>query len=168
MKAAAGMFIGAHDFRTFMNSPRSNNRDHPMFSLRSIDSIHIQPSKTTAIDHHAKTAEQYYNYWEFHIRGKSFLHNQVRRIVGALITLAIDRINEKCLYEMLTIPSTQNWDSRVLVSPPYGLYLRKVYYNSNDFETPRDLYKSNEFTSKYQKPKESIKANRDTNYNSNW
>ncbi|XP_075162339.1 tRNA pseudouridine synthase-like 1 isoform X1 [Haematobia irritans] len=136
MREASRMFLGRHDFRTFRNQDRQKgaSRDHPMFTVRRIDEINIRPGKSACTGPNTKTSEDFYNYWDIEVKGKSFLYKQVRRIVGSLIALATDRIDEKCIYEMLTIPSKYNWDHRVQIAPAYGLYLCRVHYNEDDFK----------------------------------
>lgn len=126
------MYLGRHDFRTFMRTQKDKSRDHAMFAVRRIDEISITPAKSLAVGCNAKLADELYNYWDIEIRGKSFLHNQVRRIIGSLIAVALNQIDEKEIYEMITIPSKHTWNTRVNVAPPYALYLSKIHYNEND------------------------------------
>ncbi|XP_016934290.3 tRNA pseudouridine synthase-like 1 [Drosophila suzukii] len=130
VQAAARMFIGVHDFRTFMSVSRQKgpSRDHPMFTVRKVDEINIRPGRSLALAPNASLASETYNYWDIEIKAKSFLYKQVRRIVGALIALGNGRIDERCLYQMLTIPSKNSWDHRVLLAPACGLYLCRVHY----------------------------------------
>ncbi|XP_016982196.1 tRNA pseudouridine synthase-like 1 isoform X2 [Drosophila rhopaloa] len=130
VRVAARMFIGVHDFRTFMSVSRQKgpSRDHPMFTVRKIDEINIRLGKTLALAANATLATETYDYWDFEIKAKSFLYKQVRRIVGALIALGSGRIDERCIYQMLTIPSKNSWDHRVLLAPACGLYLCRVHY----------------------------------------
>lgn len=136
MKEASRMLLGLHDFRSFMSVSRqkSNSRDHPMFTVRRIDEINITTGKSAAIGPNAQLAEQLYDYWDIEIKAKSFLYKQVRRMVGALVAVATNRINEKCLYEMLTVPSKYTWDPRILLAPAFGLYLCRVHYNEEDLK----------------------------------
>lgn len=136
MREASQMLIGLHDFRSFMSVSRqkSNSRDHPMFTVRRIDEINIKPGKSAAIGPSAHLAEETYDYWDIEVKAKSFLYKQVRRIVGALVGVATNRINEKCLYEMLTVPSKNTWNPRILLAPAFGLYLCRVHYNEDDLK----------------------------------
>uniref|UniRef100_A0A1A9W4L1 tRNA pseudouridine synthase n=1 Tax=Glossina brevipalpis TaxID=37001 RepID=A0A1A9W4L1_9MUSC len=138
-KEASRLLVGRHDFRTFMSTVREKNNDrafHPMFTVRDINEINVKRGKTTAVGVNSELAESLYNYWDIEIKGKSFLYKQVRRMIGSLIAVATNRITEKSLYEMLTIPSKHNWDHRVLLSPAFGLYLYRVHYNEKDMEFP--------------------------------
>ncbi|ALC44076.1 CG34140, partial [Drosophila busckii] len=135
LTAASRKFIGVHDFRTFMSVTRqkSPSRDHPMFTVRKIDEINIRPGKSLALGPNAETAEQNYNYWDIEVKAKSFLYKQVRRIVGTLLAIANARIDERCIYQMLTIPSKHNWDHRIQIAPACGLYLCRVHYRNDAF-----------------------------------
>lgn len=134
---ASQLFVGRHDFRTFMNAKRKNdNSDHPMYTLRKIDSISIAPGRPL-ITSQSKKADLY-NYWDIQLKGRSFLYKQVRRIVGTLVALGQGKINEKDIYEMLTIPSKYNWISNIPVAPPYGLYLAKVDYDFSALNLDKD------------------------------
>uniref|UniRef100_W8BMP8 tRNA pseudouridine synthase n=1 Tax=Ceratitis capitata TaxID=7213 RepID=W8BMP8_CERCA len=150
LRAASGIFIGRHDFRTFMSVSRQHSptRDHPNYTVRTIDEINVRPGKSTAIGANAVLAESLYNYWEIEIKAKAFLYKQVRRMVGALLALATDRIDERAIYEMLTIPSKNSWEPRILLSPPFGLYLCRVHYDEKDLKLPQtNSNQKNEFPS---------------------
>lgn len=132
------MLIGVHDYRTFMSVSRqkSPSRDHPMFTVRKIDEINIRPGRTLALGPNATLATENYDYWDIEIKAKSFLYKQVRRIVGTLLALAEGRIDERCIYQMLTIPSKHSWDHRIQIAPACGLYLCRVHYRDTAFELP--------------------------------
>lgn len=133
MIKASQLFVGKHDFRTFMSVSRQKNnaRDHPMFTVRQIDSINIKKGQTLATASNAVKALELYEYWDIEITGKSFLYKQVRRIVGSLLALATQRIDEREIYQMLTIPGKHNWNPRIALAPAGGLYLCKVHYNKD-------------------------------------
>lgn len=131
-KRASQLYLGRHDFRTFMRVQKDKRRDHAMFAVRRIDEFTIRPGRSLAIGQNAKLAEELYNYWDIEIRAKSFVHNQVRRMIGTLIAVALNQINEKDIYEMLTIPSKNSWNQRVGIAPPFALYLYKIHYNERD------------------------------------
>ncbi|KAI9587375.1 hypothetical protein GQX74_003221 [Glossina fuscipes] len=142
---ASRLLVGRHDFRTFMSTVRDKNAraSHPMFTVRDIDEINIKPGKTVAVGSNAELAESLYNYWDIEIKAKSFLYKQVRRMVGCLVAVATNRINEKSLYEMVTIPSKNNWDHRVLLSPAFGLYLSRVHYNRRSLKPTHTIITTN-------------------------
>ncbi|XP_060660904.1 tRNA pseudouridine synthase-like 1 [Drosophila nasuta] len=138
LRETARMFVGVHDFRTFMSTSRQKtpSRDHPMFTVRKIDEINIRPGRSLALAQNGVLATETYDYWDIEIKARSFLYKQVRRIVGTLLAVANGRIDRRVVYQMLTIPSKHNWDHRVLVAPACGLYLCGVHYRETAFELP--------------------------------
>lgn len=130
-REAAQLFKGRHDFRTFMSTTKQSNRG-PMFCIRSISDIKVNPGRSLAVHLNAERADSLYNYWNLEISGRSFLYKQVRRIVGCLVSVACHKISIKDVYEMLTIPSKESWHPKSVVAPPYGLYLCQVHYDEAD------------------------------------
>lgn len=55
-------------------------------------------------------------------------------MVGTLIAAGNGQINQRNLYEMLTIPSTRIWNQRTRPAPSYGLYLSNVEYSAEILE----------------------------------
>ncbi|XP_051173772.1 tRNA pseudouridine synthase-like 1 isoform X1 [Leptopilina boulardi] len=86
-----------------------------------------------------------FDYWHLIIRGKSFVHNQIRRMVGALFGLASGRITEKELITMLQVPSKNSWNSRIATVPANGLYLVNVEYNPEELKENTIIYNEKEF-----------------------
>uniref|UniRef100_A0A034VXN8 tRNA pseudouridine synthase n=1 Tax=Bactrocera dorsalis TaxID=27457 RepID=A0A034VXN8_BACDO len=146
LREATRMFLGLHDFRTFSSVSRQHSptRDHPRYTVRTIDEITLKPGKSAAIGSNAELAEDIYDYWEIEFKARAFLYKQVRRIVGTLIAVATGRIDEQSVYQMLTIPSKNSWDHRILLSPPFGLYLCRVHYDEKDLKLPF-IVNENEF-----------------------
>lgn len=139
LKRVASMFQGYHDFRTFMSVARGNSRqEDPTYTLRSIDCIAIDRGISMASAFNRDIAEKYYEYWDIRIKARSFLYKQVRRMVGAWIAAAENRISERDIYRMLTVPSQRSWCDQVIVAPAYGLYLCQVEYDPEDFKFPQD------------------------------
>ncbi|XP_058062109.1 tRNA pseudouridine synthase-like 1 [Anopheles bellator] len=129
----ARTFVGIHDFRTFMAVARGNPRQREaMHSVRSIESITVGRGQSMASGFNRELAERLYDYWDVHIRGRSFLYRQVRRMVGAWTAAAEGRISERDVYHMLTVPSQNSWGSNVVVAPAQGLYLCRVDYDPKD------------------------------------
>uniref|UniRef100_A0A182MJE1 tRNA pseudouridine synthase n=1 Tax=Anopheles culicifacies TaxID=139723 RepID=A0A182MJE1_9DIPT len=122
--AVAKMFVGIHDFRTFMAVAKGNPRQQEaMHSLRRIDQITVERGQTMVAAFNREQTEQFYDFWDVRIRGRSFLYRQVRRMVGAWVAAAEGRIDERDIYRMLTVPSQNTWCNNVFVAPAYALYL---------------------------------------------
>ncbi|XP_065088408.1 tRNA pseudouridine synthase-like 1 [Ochlerotatus camptorhynchus] len=135
----ATTFQGYHDFRTFMAIARGNQRQQDAsYTLRRIEHISIIRGTSMASAFNREIAEKYYEYWDIRIKARSFLYKQVRRMVGAWIAAAEERISERDVYRMLTVPSQRSWCDQAVVAPAYGLFLCKVEYDPIDLEFPRD------------------------------
>ncbi|XP_055547637.1 tRNA pseudouridine synthase-like 1 [Wyeomyia smithii] len=130
---AASLFVGYHDFRTFMAVSRGNPRQQDAsFTLRRIHDISVVKGAPMVSTFNRDLAEQYYDYWDIRIKGRSFLYKQVRRMIGTWIAAAEGRITERDVQQMLTVPSAHSWCDRAVVAPAYGLYLCQVEYDSVD------------------------------------
>uniref|UniRef100_A0AAG5CUY7 tRNA pseudouridine synthase n=1 Tax=Anopheles atroparvus TaxID=41427 RepID=A0AAG5CUY7_ANOAO len=133
----ARTFEGVHDFRTFMAVAKGNPRQQEaMHSLRRIDQIVVERGQTMTAAFNREQTEQFYDFWDVRIRGRSFLYRQVRRMVGAWVAAAEGRITDRDVYHMLTVPSQNSWCSNVFVAPAYALYLCRVEYDPVDLAFP--------------------------------
>lgn len=114
MNEAAGKFVGLMDFRNFTDDGQE------------------QGSTKTRIIH--SSAADFGEIIVFHVIGSHFLWKQVRRMTGVLIEAGRGNILPH------DIPSFFRNKTDVpakLTAPPSGLFLEKVYYNTEDicFET---------------------------------
>ena len=105
MSNSSKVLIGKLDFNAF----RSTNCQSKN-SIRSIDDIKIKEN---------------INDIEIRVMGKSFLHNQVRIIVGTLVNVGKKIWNEEKVYSILKSKKRQNAGP---TAPAHGLYLEKIDY----------------------------------------
>lgn len=73
-----------------------------------------------------------FDYWQITVNSRSFLYNQVRRIVGALVGIAYGSITERDIKIMLQVPNHHHWNTHAVLAPPQGLYLKQVEYSQDD------------------------------------
>ncbi len=105
MRAGAAHLIGNHDFTTF----------------RSVQCQSASPVKTLdTLD-----IEQDGEAFTFHVRARSFLHNQVRSFVGTLQHVGAGRWPPDRVGEALAAADRAACGP---VAPPEGLYLERVIY----------------------------------------
>lgn len=116
MRAAAAHLIGRHDFTTFRSS--LCQADNP---VRTLDAIEIALSPYPGGQA-----------WTFHLRARSFLHNQVRSIVGTLERVGAGAWPPDRVAEAL---AARDRSACGPVCPPDGLCLEAVRYASDPFET---------------------------------
>jgi len=115
MREAAAHLIGHHDFTTFRST-----MCQAASPFKTLDMIEIEEH---AIAHGQE--------FRFHLRARSFLHNQVRSIVGTL-----ERVGAGAWEPDAVRSALQARDRAACgpVCPPQGLYLAGVGYGSDVFD----------------------------------
>ena len=114
MQEAADHLIGRHDFTTFRSS--ICQADSP---VKTLDALRVEAVETLA------GSEVH-----FHVRARSFLHNQVRSFVGTL-----ERVGAGS-WDPADVKAALEARDRAAcgpVSPPEGLYLAGVRYPEDPF-----------------------------------
>lgn len=106
MQDAAKLLLGTHDFTTF----------------RAAQCQSKSPVKTLDVIEFSRTGELV----EVRLSARSFLHNQVRSIVGTLKLVGEDRWTRDDVQEVLEARDHQRCGA---LAPPHGLYLAKVDYD---------------------------------------
>lgn len=109
MQQAADIFLGEHDFTTFRST-----KCQAASPIKSIEELRI-----TSFD------IPYGREIQFHLRARSFLHNQVRSIVGTLERVGSDAWKPE---DVQTALDAKDRTACGPVSPPQGLYLTHVHY----------------------------------------
>ncbi len=97
-------FFGRHDLSAFRSINCQSNSP-----IKSINSIDVN-----------KDSEEI----QFTISAKSFLHSQVRIMVGTLIDIGLNKIT-KSVPEIISLKKRE---FAGITAPPHGLYLKKVEY----------------------------------------
>ena len=105
IKSATKLFVGKHNFKAFCSS----GGDNETFE-REVISIDV-----------AKHGDELF----FFVKGKGFLYNMVRLIVGSLIKVGQNKLSEEQIANALETGSKDNLGEKM---PPHGLYLYKVEY----------------------------------------
>ena len=109
MIEASNFLVGTHDFTTFRSSICQSSSP-----VKTIDQICI---KEEIIDDEKII--------KFHFQARSFLHNQVRSIVGSLEKVG----SKKWLPNYIkTILDKKDRKKCGPIAPPEGLYLKKIFY----------------------------------------
>lgn len=100
------ILLGAHDFKVFAQDTSHLNSTF----------CTIEKAEWTKNDTH------YY----FYITGNRFLHNMVRRIVGTLLNICDNQLDDYYLEQLL---HEQDYTKLGTTAPPEGLYLYDVTYS---------------------------------------
>ena len=105
MQAAAALLVGRHDFTSFRAS--QCQADSP---VRTLDELRIEPQ-----------GEELH----IHAAARSFLHHQVRNIVGTLALVGAGKWTED---DVATALAAKDRSAAGPTAPPEGLYLTGVTY----------------------------------------
>ena len=116
MQAGADRLIGVHDFTTFRSVQCQSNSP-----VKSLDELRIE---TCRLPHGIE--------YRFHVRARSFLHNQVRSFVGTLERVGTGAWTPEDVSRVLEAKDRAACGP---VCPPHGLYLAGVGYESDPFST---------------------------------
>tara|TARA_R110002124_G_scaffold258068_2_gene423806 strand:+ start:457 stop:1233 length:777 start_codon:yes stop_codon:yes gene_type:complete len=115
MRQGAAHLIGKHDFTTFRSTICQAKSP-----VKTLDEISI---REIPLEHGTE--------FEFTIRARSFLHNQVRSIVGTLERVGVKSWQPDQVAIALAARDRQACGH---VCPPQGLYLSEVVYKNDVFE----------------------------------
>ncbi len=115
MQAGADRLLGRHDFTTFRST--MCQADSP---VRTLDELRIEEVP------HPMGRE-----YRFHVRARSFLHNQVRSFVGTLERVGAGAWSPDDVTRALTACDRTTCGP---VCPPQGLYLAAVKYPNDPFK----------------------------------
>lgn len=108
MNAAASSFVGKHDFKAFCGSLQGNDGKS---TTRTIKSFIVEKVGRKVI---------------FTVEADAFLRRQVRRMVGALLSVGAGKKTRRDIERIL---KTGRLGSAQKAAPATGLYLVKVKYN---------------------------------------
>jgi len=114
MQAGADHLLGKHDFTTFRSS--ICQADSPVKTLDALDVICVEGDWGPEV--------------QFHVRARSFLHNQVRSFVGTLERVGAGSWAPEDVAAALAAKDRAACGP---VSPPQGLYLARVGYPVDPF-----------------------------------
>ncbi|MEX0283189.1 MAG: tRNA pseudouridine(38-40) synthase TruA [Paracoccaceae bacterium] len=119
MQAGANMLLGQHDFTTFRSSICQSASP-----VKTLDSLDVQ-----AVE--GRSGPEVH----FHVRARSFLHNQVRSFVGTLERVGAGAWSPE---DVRTALEACDRSACGPVAPPQGLYLAGVGYPDDPFTRSMD------------------------------
>ena len=105
MKEAASIFVGKHDFNAFRSVDCQSSS-----AIKTIQSCSIETN-----DQHIK----------LNVSAKSFLHSQVRIMVGTLVEVGKGKFNSSDVKDII---KSRDRSQAGATAPAHGLYLLKVEY----------------------------------------
>lgn len=105
MQKASQLFLGTHNFEAFRSSDCQANNP-----VRTVDFVSIEKRDDFIL---------------INIKAKSFLHNQVRIMVGTLKQIGSQKMKKADIIKLLLSGDRTNAGP---TAPPYGLYFEEVLY----------------------------------------
>uniref|UniRef100_A0A224Z667 tRNA pseudouridine synthase n=1 Tax=Rhipicephalus zambeziensis TaxID=60191 RepID=A0A224Z667_9ACAR len=133
---AMELLSGEHDFRSFKGVSRTPEQEERS-TVRDVTDFRLRPAAPLDSDDPLYENVQL---WEFHIRSKSFLYRQVRRMVSMVLHAGLS--GPEALLVMRTLlenPSKHSWPGNVTVVPACGLYLMRVQYNPEHLDPNAEM-----------------------------
>ncbi|HTC65300.1 MAG TPA: tRNA pseudouridine(38-40) synthase TruA [Candidatus Saccharimonadales bacterium] len=125
MAEAAGLFAGDHDFTSFAASTGSDDDDMERVTIRAIYQSAL--IRVPVAGDREATEE-----WVYVVRGRSFMRNMVRKMVGTLVEIGRGKIAPSYIQELFALRDRSKSGATV---PPQGLCLESVEYLQQG-ETP--------------------------------
>ncbi len=111
LEAALQLFVGTHDFKNFCTMDEGDLRP----TERTIDSIELEYLKR-------------YKIWRITVRGQSFLHYMIRRIVGAALHISKNEAFPLSTITDALLDKPGHQAGILPKAPAHGLVLRKIQY----------------------------------------
>ncbi|XP_011154892.1 tRNA pseudouridine synthase-like 1 [Harpegnathos saltator] len=128
VKCGTQLFMGVKDFTTFSSMSITNRK---IEYVRALHDFTLEEAQSLiSFD----PLSENFRYFQFVCKARSFLYNQVRRMVGALISLGLRKITEKDINVMLQVPSHHNWNPRASSAPANGLHLVNLEYDEEELK----------------------------------
>ncbi|RZF37442.1 hypothetical protein LSTR_LSTR013451 [Laodelphax striatellus] len=127
------LFHGTKDFASFMSTNKNYKEDPTLTTIRRLDSVKLDRGQPLMPGYFT---DQYYDYWQVQIVGKSFLYKQIRRTVAVLLGVGQGALGYKDVESLFTNPGS--WFGGIRSVPAYGLYLTDVAYSDKDLEAPAE------------------------------
>ncbi|KAL6970153.1 tRNA pseudouridine(38-40) synthase [Sarracenia purpurea var. burkii] len=118
MKEAAKLFLGKHDFSSFVNSSRDDRPRDPVKDIFRFDITETGPLL------------------QLEVEGSGFLYRQVRNMVALLLQIGREAIPPEIVPKILAARDRKELARFALSAPPHGLCLVSVNYNEEHLQLP--------------------------------
>ena len=117
---ACNQLKGRHDYSSFC-------LDNELSKVRTVDEFEVTKLDLST---HVEFDENYKNIelFEFYIRGRSFLCNQISKMVSAVTAIATHQEPTTFVDHLMREPSHLKWKEEYFVMPTHGQYLIGVHY----------------------------------------
>jgi tRNA pseudouridine38-40 synthase len=128
MAEAACLFEGEHDYTSFAASTGSEEEDRARTMIRIIYSSCLLRINSEGTQNAGEE-------WVYVVRGRSFLRNMVRKMVGTLVDVGRGRLMPGDLPKLIALRDRAKSGTTM---PPQGLCLESVEYDNARNSPPRE------------------------------
>lgn len=135
VKKAAELFVGTRDYVAFLGKPNSNIHDDNLSTVRCLHRVFVEPTAPYI----PSSLNDCFDFYHLTCEGKSFIYNQVRKIVAILLAVGQGEIDIYDVEQMFIEPSPATWPNSIHIVPSDGLYLTDVFYDPKDLALPNDI-----------------------------
>jgi tRNA pseudouridine38-40 synthase len=126
MRNASQIFVGRHNFSSFckLASVMKSKKD-PIREIITIEILEVPISQFIQLSNNNNNNKKQSREIQFHIKGKSFLHHQVRYMIQALLQIGSGQWTLDQLKQLLMKDHEQQ-ERKMKLIPGWGLYLCNV------------------------------------------
>jgi len=128
---ACRLFIGTKNLSSFCHKLSEKPEDYR--TIRTLDRFDVTEGRPLFDPTYDPSYEKI-KFYDFHVKGRSFMQRQIRRMVSAVVHYAGSHLSWDETLKLFEPP--YEWSSRINVAPPGGLYLVKaeLEYDVDDFK----------------------------------
>ncbi|RCN51280.1 cullin family protein [Ancylostoma caninum] len=135
---ACELFIGRHVMGSFFkHTAREKRREpNPPSAVRNVLLCQLSKGGPYSMEN------DIYDYYNVTIVARSFVREQIRRMMSCLVLRGYDRLPVETIRWLLRNPISVNfYDLRIPIAPPQGLFLTEVVYPPEMFTNPIPYYR---------------------------
>ncbi|EPB74347.1 cullin family protein [Ancylostoma ceylanicum] len=135
---ACELFVGRHVMGSFFkHTAREKRRDpNPPSAVRNVLLCQLSKGGPYSMEN------DIYDYYNVTIVARSFVREQIRRMMSCLVLRGYDRLPIETIRWLLRNPISVNfYDLRIPIAPPQGLFLTEVVYPPEMFTNPIPYYR---------------------------
>uniref|UniRef100_A0A7I4YHH6 tRNA pseudouridine synthase n=1 Tax=Haemonchus contortus TaxID=6289 RepID=A0A7I4YHH6_HAECO len=135
---ACGVFVGEHVMGSFFKHTAQAKRKETFYRSARRNILVCQISRGEPIS----IPNDIYDYYNITIVARSFVREQIRRMMSCIVFHGYDRLPLETIRWLLKNPiSTNFYDLRIRIAPPHGLFLTDVVYPPEMFTNPFPCYR---------------------------
>ena len=123
VKPVCELFQGTKNYASFCHKYSEKPSTYP--TVRTIDNFSIRPGRSL-LDTSYDPLYNEIEFYEIHVKARSFMYRQVRRMVAVVVAAAQNQMTVDEVQQLFDQPGI--WNPKAQTVPPHGLYLLDVDY----------------------------------------